>query len=206
MSPFMIQQSSGHRRQRVCAALVGLGLLTGLGGCGGSDGDGTSSEDATSATAAGADQSTATSTATTAPAPPAELNGTYEVTWTVDELTEALGGDSNPDAAGLAEENDGTIQLVFDDGRYDMVYVDMNNDSCPGTYVVEGDRIVMTATTNPAEWDCGTDSLGTKAVDATWSLEGDSLTLTDWKLPTAGGPMYFNEAFLGSKPLERVGE
>lgn len=202
MSPFMIQQSSGRSRQRVCATLVGLGLLTGLGGCGGSDGD--------SAPAAGettpAEAASGASATPTTPAPPAELNGTYEVTWSVDELTEALGGDSNPEAAGLAEENDGTIQLVLDDGRYDLVYVDMNNDSCPGTYVVEGDRIVMTATTNPAEWDCGTDSLGTKAVDAAWSLEGDTLTLTDWKLPTAGGPMYFNEAFLGTKPLERVGD
>ena len=204
MSHLTIQQSSGRRRQRVCAALVGLTLVTGLGGCGSGDDDSAATEGTTGPTATSAEESAAVTS--TQAAPPAELNGTYAVTWTVDELAEALGGDANPQAADLAEENDGTIQLVLDDGRYDMIYVDMNNDSCPGTYVVEGDRIVITATTNPAEWDCGTDSLGTKAVDAAWSLDGDLLTLTDWKFPTAGGPMYFNEAFLGTKPLERVGE
>jgi hypothetical protein len=136
---------------------------------------------------------------------PTEIDGTYAVTWTVEELTEALGGGANPEAASLAEGNAGTIRLELDAGRYDLIFEDIGGDSCPGTYELDGGRIVMTATTEPSEWDCGADSLGSKQADATWSLDEDGLTLSEWNLPAAGGPMYFNEVFLGGKPLERVG-
>jgi hypothetical protein len=176
-------------------ALLSAGVLLGLTGCGG---------EAASQPSASSTSDAASGTASETPGP-TEVDGTYAVTWTVEELTEALGGEDNPEAAGLAEGNAGTIRLELDSGRYDMVFEDIGGDSCPGTYVLDGDRIVMTATTDPTEWDCGADSLGSKQADAAWSVDEESLTLTEWKLPDSGGPMYFNEVFLGTKPLERVG-
>lgn len=173
-------------------ALLTTGLLLTLTGCAGD----AASQPSASSPAVGE---------TSSPAEPTDVDGTYTVSWTVEELTEALGGDANPDAAALAEGNAGTIRLELDSGRYDIVFEDIGGDSCPGSYVLDGTRIVMTATNDPTDWDCGTDSLGSKQVDASWSVDEDSLTLTDWELPASGGPMYFNEVLLGAKALERVG-
>ena len=185
---------------RQATGLLSTALLIVLTGCGGDAASQPSASGAASSADSGATSAEAVATG------PTEVDGTYTVTWTVEELAEALGGDANPDAAGLAEGNAGTITVEFDSGHYDLVFEDIGGDSCPGTYVLDGPRIVMTATNDPTQWDCGADSLGSKQVDASWSVDEESLTLTDWELPTSGGPMYFNEVFLGTKPLDRVGE
>lgn len=136
--------------------------------------------------------------------PSTELDGTYAVTWTVEELTEALGGADNPTAEQDARNNAGTLELTFDRGRYDLVYV-ASGDSCPGTYVVDGDRVVLTATTRPSEWDCG-DGLGQTVADAAWRLADGDLTLTDWTVSPTPDMGWFTRALLGTKPLERVQE
>jgi hypothetical protein len=133
---------------------------------------------------------------------PTAIDGTYVVTWTPDELAEALGGAANPEAAELARDNAGTIRLTFDRGRYDLVYVDVGGDSCPGTFVVDGDRVVLTATTRPSEWECG-DGLGQTVVDATWALTDGHLSLTEWNLPQGPSLQWFAKALLGTKPLQR---
>ena len=189
---------SHHTPARQATGLLSTALLIVLTGCGG---DAASQPSASAPSVAQSAPSGETSTDT---ASPTDVDGTYTVTWTVEELKDALGGDDNPDAASLAEGNAGTIWVELDSGRYDIVFEDIGGDSCPGTYVLEGDRIVMTATTDPTDWDCGADSLGSKQADAAWSADEDGLTLTDWNLPASGGPMYFNEVFLGGKPLERV--
>ena len=130
-----------------------------------------------------------------------EMDGTYTVAWTVEDLTEALGGDSNPEAAAVAQGNAGTLRLVLDHGRYELRYE--NGDSCPGSYAVEGDRLILTATTRPSDWDCG-DGLGEVFVDARWRLTDAELTLTDWELTPEPSMIWFAAALLGSKPLERI--
>lgn len=131
------------------------------------------------------------------------LEGGYSVTWTADELYERFGGDENPDARALAEGNAGELLLTFDDdGTYGLVYVS-DGSSCPGTYAVEGDRVVMTATNDPTLWDCG-DGLGQLAADARWTLGDDSLTLTEWELSPDPAMDWANSALLGDVPLARV--
>ena len=76
-------------------------------------------------------------------------------------------------------------------------------ESCPGTFVVEGDRVVLTATTYPSEWHCG-DGLGATVVDARWQLADGKLTLTARKLSPTPDIGWFAKALLGTKPLERV--
>ena len=73
----------------------------------------------------------------------------------------------------------------------------------PGTFVVEGDRVVLTATTYPSEWHCG-DGLGATVVDARWQLADGKLTLTAWKLSPTPDIGWFAKGLLGTKPLERV--
>ncbi|WP_225753227.1 TRAP transporter substrate-binding protein [Actinotalea sp. Marseille-Q4924] len=135
---------------------------------------------------------------------PTELDGTYAITWTVEDLTEALGGEDNPTAEQDARNNAGTIQLTFDRGRYDLVYTALG-DSCPGTFIVDGDRVVLTATTVPSEWDCG-DGLGQTVADAAWRLADGDLTLSDWELSPTPDVGWFTRALLGTKPLERLEE
>lgn len=188
MDSLTIALPSARRRQALGTAVVTVGLLVGLGGCSSTD------SEAAAPTAAAS-----------------SLEGTYALTWSQDDLEdvlmEAFGGADDPaaarDAQDLAAGNAGTIHLVPDAGRYDVIFKDFNDDSCPGTYVVEGDRIVMTATTNPAEWDCG-DGLGQTAVDARWTLDEGSLTLTDWTVPNPHSMLGFNALTWGSKPFERV--
>lgn len=209
MQRFTIQQSSRRRRHQACAALIGVGLLTGVGGCGSGD-DSPQAGAAPPATAQPSLSETGVETAAESGAP-TEVDGRYTVTWTAEELTEqlseVLGGADDPQAQQEAEDlgngNAGTIELILDGGRYDLVYVDFN-DSCPGTYVLDGDRIVMTATTDPSDWDCG-DGLGETAVDAAWSLDGSTLTLSDWEVPNPESMLGFNSALLGLKPWERIG-
>lgn len=131
------------------------------------------------------------------------LEGTWTVTWTADELYEALGGDDNPSARSDAEINAGTLQLTFEAGEYDLVGVE-SEDSCPGTYEVTEDRVVLTATTKPADWDCG-DGLGQLAGDAAWEIVDGALVLSDWDLSPEPAMDWFNAALLGTKPLDRVG-
>jgi hypothetical protein len=172
-----VRRSSPHRRQRARVALVGLGLLASVGGC---DAGGT------------------------------ELDGRYTVSWTADELTlqvlQVLGDPDDPQdqqaAADLGKGNAGTLELSLSGGRYDLFYVDMD-DSCPGTYVLDGDRIVMTATMDPSEWDCG-GGLGEIAADAAWSLNGGVLTFTDWRVPNPRSMLGFNSVLLGLKAWERT--
>lgn len=131
---------------------------------------------------------------------PTELDGTYTISWSVEDLTEALGGDDNPEASQIAQINAGTHELSFDRGRYDLVH---GGESCPGTFVVEGDRVVLTATTYPSEWHCG-DGLGATVVDARWQLADGKLTLTAWKLSPTPDIGWFAKGLLGTKPLERL--
>lgn len=151
-------------------------------------------EDCTAGTAADGDPAAGTGATT-------PLDGSYTISWSVEDLTEALGGDANPEAASVARANAGTVVVTFDRGRYDVVYED--GSSCPGTFVVDGDRVVATATERPSEWSCG-DGLGEVTVDATWTLTGDTLTLTDWDLPQTPSIAWFMAAFVGDVPLERV--
>lgn len=131
------------------------------------------------------------------------LDGTWATTWTFEGLLAALGGEEAYSGVQRdAENNAGTIHLVFDRGRYDAVYPE-TGDSCPGSYRLEGDRIVMTATSDPTDWDCG-GGLGELTADAEWTVDGDRLTLTDWKLSTEPGVDWFNSALWGGQPFERV--
>lgn len=131
------------------------------------------------------------------------LEGEYSVTWTPDELFERLGGDENPEARDIAEGNAGELRLTFDDdGTYGFVYVS-DGSSCPGTYEVDGDRVVMTATTDPTLWDCG-DGLGQLAADARWITDGDTLTLTEWELSPEPAMDWVYAAFFEDAPLTRV--
>ena len=91
--------------------------------------------------------------------------------------------------------------MTFDRGRYELYYK-RDDESSPGTFVVNGDRVVLTATTKPSEWECG-DGLGEMVADATWTMTGDELRLTDWKLPAEPGVSSFTATFLGTKPLQR---
>ena len=131
------------------------------------------------------------------------IEGTWQVVWTVDELYEALGGDDNPYARQDAELNDGTIEIAFDDGAYDVRWVGQGDGSCPGTYELDGGRIIMTATTDPSEWDCG-DGVGHLAVDAAWTVEERQLIFTEWNLSEDPAMDWFYAAILGEKPLDRV--
>ncbi|WP_157674350.1 TRAP transporter substrate-binding protein DctP [Agrococcus carbonis] len=133
----------------------------------------------------------------------AGLDGTYAVEWEVADLAAALGGDDNPESAEVARGNAGELRLTLDRGRYDLLHVP-SGDSCPGTYAIDGDRLVMTATSRPSEWHCGA-GLGEVAVDAAWAVEGDRLTLTDWRVPQPFSMLGFNAVLLGTLPLERVG-
>lgn len=130
------------------------------------------------------------------------LLGTWSVTWEADELYEALGGDDNPEARSLADGNAGTIELKFDADGYDLRWVELG-DSCPGTYELEGERVVLTGTIDPSVWDCG-DGVGQFQADAVWTVRGDTLALTEWKLSPEPAIDWFNHALLGTKPLERA--
>lgn len=133
----------------------------------------------------------------------AELEGTWSVTWTADELYERFGGADNPEARDLAEGNQGEQHLVFDgDGAYDHRYLS-DGSSCPGTYELDGDRIVMTATIDPARWDCG-DGVGQLAADARWAVDGETLMLTEWELSAEPAMDWAVAAMLGDVPLARV--
>lgn len=132
----------------------------------------------------------------------APLRGTWTITWDVDDLYDALGGEGNPEARALAEGNAGTIELEFGEDRYDLRWVEAS-DSCPGTYEVDGDRVVLTATIDPSAWDCG-DGVGQLVADAAWSVEGDTLELSEWNLSPQPAMDWFVHALLGTEPLERV--
>ena len=75
--------------------------------------------------------------------------------------------------------------------------------TCPGTYTVTGDRLVMVASNDISQWDCGGDSLGAVLVDAHWQLTGDTLVLSDFVLADQPDVTWFNAVYL-SKPLQRV--
>ena len=132
------------------------------------------------------------------------LEGTWTISWTTEELYEALGGDDNPYARADAEANSGPLELVIEEeGSYDFRYPE-DDSSCPGTYELDGDRIVMTATTDPSLWDCG-DGVGQLVLDAAWSVDGDKLVLSDWNLSPEPSMDWFYEAVLGRAPLTRAG-
>lgn len=184
------------------AASVALAALL-VSGCGNGEGPATSAA-SPSTPAASSTPGTPAPDGTASQAPAGEatpLDGTYAITWDVADLTKALGGEANPAAAMDARNNSGTVRLVFDRGRYDMHY-ERDGSSCPGTFVVNGDRIIMTATTKPSEWECG-DGLGALVADATWQLTGKELRLTDFKRAATPGISWFIEPFLGTKPLQR---
>lgn len=132
------------------------------------------------------------------------LQGVWMVEWDEDDLYMALGGDNNPEARILARANAGRQHLVFEDGRFEIVYVDQGGDVCPGTYEIDGDRLVLTATQDPKEWHCGSDSLGQLVMDARWERESDQLALTDWRLSERPAIDWFSKAVFGSRPLQRA--
>jgi hypothetical protein len=175
-----------------------VAFLVALTGCGAAEQPPASSVPSTTTTATPSPDAATPSATASEPTP---LDGTYAITWGVEELAKALGGADNPTAAMDARNNFGTVRFVFDRGRYDMRY-ERDGSSCPGTFVVTGDRVVMTATTKPSEWHCG-DGLGAQVADAAWQLAGDELRFTDFELPATPGISWFMEPFLGTKPLQR---
>jgi hypothetical protein len=131
------------------------------------------------------------------------IDGTYRTHWTRDELFEELGGSDSADAGDIADGNSGEIHVTFDAGEYVVKWVD-RNEACPGTFEIVGDRVIMTATTDPSKWDCGSDGVGQLAVDAAWAIVEPTLTLSDWNLSPEPAMDWFYKALLGAKPLERV--
>jgi TRAP-type transport system periplasmic protein len=136
---------------------------------------------------------------------PSVINGSYRLAWDTDELFDALVSAGVPSefAEHDARINAGVIVLTFDDGRYDHVYESgvEAGDNCNGTYGISGNRIIMVASYDPTEWDCGLDSMGTVVVDAAWELTDQELVLSDFTLSDEPGITWWNEVFLGSKPL-----
>lgn len=132
----------------------------------------------------------------------AGLDGTYSITWTADELYERFGGTENPEARDIAEGNDGELRLTFSDGEYELYY-GSDGSSCPGTYEVADDRVVMTATIDPSEWDCG-DGVGQMTADAEWLVDGEGLILTDWELSPEPAIDWAMKALVGEVLLERT--
>ncbi len=132
---------------------------------------------------------------------PAVLNGTFTFEWTVDELHQIEWMTED-----MAVDNAAVLELTFEDGRYDMVWTTGADPgaSCPGRYGVTGDRLVMVATSDITEWDCGGDSLGLRVVDATWELAGDTLTLSEFTLPDEPDVSWFNATYM-AKPMTRIG-
>jgi hypothetical protein len=130
-----------------------------------------------------------------------DLDGTYSVTWTADELYERLGGADNPEARELAEGNQGELRLTFDAGEYELLYV-ADSSSCPGTYEIDADRVVLTATIDPAQWDCG-DGVGQLVADARWTVDAAGLTLTDWNLSPEPAMDWVSKAMIGEVLLAR---
>jgi hypothetical protein len=129
---------------------------------------------------------------------PAVLNGSYTLEWTVEELMTQFDADE-----GTARGNDGPFVLTLEDGTFEMVWQDISEDSCGGTYGVSGDRVQFLAADDLAIWTCGGESLGTLVLDAAWSLEGDQLVLSDFALSPEPDITWWNAAFF-SKPLTRV--
>jgi TRAP-type C4-dicarboxylate transport system substrate-binding protein len=129
---------------------------------------------------------------------PSVLNGAYEFEWTVDELMSELDADE-----GTARGNAGPFVLTFDDGTFNMVWQDIPDDPCGGTYAVSGNRVQLVAATDVATWTCGGESLGDLVVDAMWTLDGDQLVLSDFVLSPQPDITWWNAGYF-SKPLTRV--
>lgn len=182
MEFFSTGASSAHHGQGVCAGLAGVALVAALSGCG------LTSDDPP-------------------PTPDLEetsIDGTYTLSWSPEELREAFEAAGNPNAVQDARSNAGNHVLTMERGRYDFVFGHANGDSCPGTYVVTGDRVVVTATDDPTEWECDDSQVGETVVDARWTLTDDALTLTDWQTPGNERLSMLTETVLGTKPLQRV--
>ncbi len=129
---------------------------------------------------------------------PSVLNGAYEFEWTVDELMSELDADE-----GTARGNAGSFVLTFDDGTFDMVWQDIPDDPCGGTYAVSGNRVQLVAATDVATWTCGGESLGDLVLDAMWTLDGDQLVLSDFVLSPQPDITWWNAGYF-AKPLTRV--
>ena len=95
------------------------------------------------------------------------------------------------------------LVLILQDGTFDMVWQDLPDDSCGGTYGVSGDRVQFVAADDLATWTCGGESLGMLVLDAAWSLEGDQLVLSDFSVSPEPDITWWNAGFF-SKPLTRV--
>ena len=80
---------------------------------------------------------------------------------------------------------------------------DIPDDPCGGTYAVSGNRVQLVAATDVATWTCGGDSLGDLVLDATWTLEGDQLVLSDFVLSPQPDITWWNAGYF-SKPMTRI--
>jgi hypothetical protein len=190
---------TSRRTPRTSGVLLITALLV-LAGCGGDAGS-----DATQTTVTTAPQDAASTApeapvTTGAPDDPSVLNGTYRLEWTPEDLNEATGmvGDE-------LEANSGVYTLTLEDGEFDQVWDNAISagDHCRGTYVVNGNRLLMTASSDINDWDCGGEDVGIDWVDAAWELTDDQLILSDFA-PTVEDLHLLLENYLGSKPLTRI--
>jgi hypothetical protein len=190
---------TSRRTPRAFSVLLITALLV-LAGCGGDAG---SDATQTTVTTAPRDADTTAPDApvtTEAPDDPSVLNGTYRLEWTPEDLSAATGMEGNE-----LEGNSGVYTLTLEDGEFDQVWdnIPSQGDHCRGTYVISGNRLLMTASSDINDWDCGVDTVGQGWVDAAWELTDDQLILSDFA-PTVGDLHLLLEIYLGSKPLTRI--
>lgn len=188
---------TSRRTVRSLTAPLIVALLA-VGGCGG---DAAPSEPTTTVAQDVATSAPETPEATVALDDQSVLNGTYRLEWTPEDLNEATGMEGSE-----LEGNSGVYTLTLEDGEFDQVWdnAPSQGDHCRGTYVVSGNRILMTASTDVNDWDCGVETVGMGWVDAAWVLTTDQLALSDFAPTSVEGLHTFLELYLGSKPLTRV--
>jgi hypothetical protein len=117
---------------------------------------------------------------------PSVINGSYRFEWKAAELFDAFVAVGAPPAEveTVGVDNAGVVSLVFNDGGYEQVWETgfFAGDHCNGTYSISGNRITMVASSDPAEYQCGSDSPGKTLVDAAWELTDQGLLLSDFIL------------------------
>lgn len=176
--------------QRIGLAVSAGLLITGIAGCGG--------QAATQAPPPPGSKPTATADHNTGSGArrqtATQLDGTYTVNWRLSELAKALGGRWE-----AADEYSGNLTATFHGDDFWF------NGLCHGKSEVTGHRVVVKTTANPSEWDCGAGP-GAPMVDARWTVDGDTLRLTDWHVSSASrGTLDWNLwVILGFKPLHRM--
>ena len=174
--------------QRIGLAISSAALITGATAC--------AAGSVTEAPAAGPTQSPGSyRSEPNAPAgPSAKLDGSYTVHWRLSELAKALGGRWED-----ASENVGELTVTIHGTDFWF------NGICHGKSEITDDRIIVTTTAHPSEWDCGA-GRGAPMINARWRIDGDLLRLTDWRVTGSGpGSLDWNLwIILGFKPLHKV--